>query len=82
MALSLENIQKVLNIVPLFVEMDLPKIEADYDREADVLYLNFEPGKEATDSEYLEEGIIVRYANDKIIGITILNASRLKTRVI
>ncbi len=82
MALNLENIQKVLNIVPLFVEIDLPKIEADYDREADVLYLNFEPHKEATDSEYLEEGIIVRYANDKIIGITILNASRLKTRLI
>ena len=82
MALSLENIQKVLNIVPLFVEMDLPKIEADYDREADVLYLNFELGKEATDSEYLEEGIIVRYANDKIIGITILNASRLKAKPI
>ncbi|WP_068671834.1 DUF2283 domain-containing protein, partial [Thermosulfurimonas dismutans] len=51
--------------------MNLPKIQADYDREADVLYLNFESGKEATDSEYLEEGIIVRYANDKIIGITI-----------
>ena len=81
MALSLENIQKILNVVPFFVEMDLPKIQADYDREADVLYLNFEPDKEATDSEYLEEGIIVRYANDKIISITILNAGRLKAKL-
>ncbi len=75
MALSLKNIQKILNMVPLFIEMDLLRIQAEYDREADVLYLNFEPGKEATDSEYFENGIIVRYANDKIIGITILNAS-------
>ncbi len=75
MALNFENIQKILNIVPLFIEMDLLKIQAEYDREADVLYLNFEPDKEATDSEYLEKGIIGRYANDEIIGITILNAS-------
>ena len=80
MALNLEKIQKVLDIVPLFVEMDLPKVEADYDREADVLYLNFEPGRKATDSEYFEEGIVVRYGDGKIIGITVLNASRFKVK--
>ncbi len=53
MVLNFENIQKILNIVPLFIEMDLLRIQAEYDREADVLYLNFEPDKEATDSEYL-----------------------------
>ncbi len=78
MALNTESIQKILRIAPLIMEMNLSNIQ--YDRDADVLYINFEPGREATDSEYLEEGIIIRYADNEIIGITIINASHLKTK--
>ena len=80
MALNTESIQKILRIAPLIMEMNLSNIQIDYDRDADVLYINFEPGREATDSEYLEEGIIIRYADNEIIGITIINASHLKTK--
>jgi uncharacterized protein YuzE len=54
----------------------LPKrnIWTFYDVEADVLYINFhQPPLVADDSELTEEGILIRYQNDEIIGITILN---------
>ena len=58
---------------------NLPKrnIWTFYDIEADILYINFhQPALIADDSELTEEGILIRYENDEIIGLTILNVSR------
>lgn len=52
------------------------KIEIFYDKEADVLYISFNKPKKADDSEITDNDIIIRYKKGKIIGITILNASR------
>ncbi len=47
-----------------------------YDVEADVLYINFQhPALTADDSELTDEDILIRYQNDEIIGLTILNIS-------
>jgi uncharacterized protein YuzE len=47
-----------------------------YDVEADVFYINFhQPALTADDSELTEDGILIRYQNDAIIGLTILNVS-------
>jgi uncharacterized protein YuzE len=54
------------------------KIEIFYDKEADVLYISFNKPKKADDSEITNDDIIIRYKKGKIIGITILNASRFK----
>jgi len=40
------------------------------------MYVNFEPGAEATDSELGPDDILVRYHGDEVIGLTILHASR------
>lgn len=48
----------------------------EYDELADVIYVNFEPGVEATDSELGADDVIVRYRGDEVIGPTILHASR------
>lgn len=47
----------------------------DYDREVDCLYLSFQGHQKATDSEMLDNGIIVRYKGQKIVGLTVLDAS-------
>lgn len=53
------------------------KFVVDYDEEADVLYVNFgKPQKAETSTQ--EDGIIKRKKGKKIIGLTILNASRFK----
>ncbi|MFZ8847691.1 MAG: DUF2283 domain-containing protein [Minisyncoccia bacterium] len=53
-------------------------IEVFYDKEVDVLYISFNKPKKADNSEITNDDIIIRYKKGKIIGITILNASRFK----
>jgi len=55
------------------------EFSASYDREADVLYLSFDASREATDSEMRDDGVLVRYCDDQVIGITVLNASTRNT---
>jgi uncharacterized protein YuzE len=47
----------------------------DYDADADVLYLHFEDKPASTHSEMRADGIIFDYRDDKLIGLTILEAS-------
>lgn len=47
----------------------------DYDAEADALYVNFQKPQRATESELLENGVIVRYRGDKLVGVVIFDAS-------
>jgi len=49
-----------------------------YDKEADVLYINFKKPSHADDSEITENDIIIRYEKEEPVGITILNASKRK----
>ncbi len=57
----------------------LPLLRASYDPAGDVLYVHFseEPVK-SDDSEFIEDDVVVRYRGKKVIGITILNASKRK----
>ncbi|MBM3175884.1 MAG: DUF2283 domain-containing protein [Chloroflexi bacterium] len=52
----------------------LDKVRFNYDSEGDVLYISFGEPEAADDSDVTEEGIIVRLRQDKIVGLTILNA--------
>jgi len=52
----------------------LAKVNVDYDEEADVLYVYFGKPLAADDSYVTDEGIIVRTREERIVGITILNA--------
>jgi uncharacterized protein YuzE len=45
------------------------------DEEADVLYVNFKKPSHADDSELTDDDIIIRYENEQVVGMTILNAS-------
>ena len=52
------------------------QVWSKYDREADVLYLSFTSENVADDSELTDDDVILRYAGDELIGITILHASK------
>jgi len=58
------------------VVLNAEKMEIDYDKEADVLYISFSPGTPTDDSELTDNDIIIRYKNKKIIGLTILHLSK------
>jgi len=54
----------------------IEKTNLNYDAEADVLYINFDPPQEADDSDITDEGVIIRMRNSHIVGLTILNAAK------
>jgi uncharacterized protein YuzE len=48
----------------------------DYDVEADALYVNFQKPQRTTESELLDNGVILRYRGDKLVGMVIFDASK------
>jgi uncharacterized protein YuzE len=73
-----EEVKKIVNAIPILLEFPVKKFHVDYDKEADVLYISFERPQKATDTEVTDEGILLRFRDDKLVGITVLNASRFK----
>jgi uncharacterized protein YuzE len=71
-----QEIKSILNLVPELLKVPFPRIWIYYDEEADVLYINFKKPSHADDSELTDDDIIIRYEKGKVVGITILNASR------
>jgi len=65
-----------LDLIPAMLQASHRSMHCTYDEPADVMYVNFELGAEATDSELGPDDIIVRYRGDEVIGLTILHASR------
>jgi len=72
------EVEKILNLIPNLLEIPHPRIWTTYDKEADVLYINFKKPSHADESELTDNDIIVRYEKEEIIGITVLNASKRK----
>ncbi len=72
------EVKKILTLVPELLEVPYSRIWTSYDKEADVLYINFKKPSHADDSELTDDDLIIRYEKGVIVGITILNASRRK----
>lgn len=54
----------------------IERTRLNYDSEADVLYINFDPPQPADDSDITDEGVIIRLRDNRIVGLTILNATK------
>ena len=71
-----EIMSEVFKATPHLLKFPVTKMWIDYDREADVLYISFKRPQRATDSEMLPNGIVLRYKNSELVGITVLEASK------
>ena len=56
--------EKILKIVPEILDMPSPQIWIDYDKEADVLYINFKKPAHADESIMSDDDIIYRYEGE------------------
>ncbi len=74
-SMSREAARSVFDAVPTLVGIPARKYWVDYDEEADVLYVSFDRPQKATDSEMTDDGLLLRYREDTLVGITVLNAS-------
>jgi uncharacterized protein YuzE len=75
--LNFQEAQNYLNFLPVLQNLPKRPFMLLYDAEADVLYIDFySPPKSSDDDELLDNDIVVRYDDDEIVGLTILNASK------
>ncbi|PKO20889.1 MAG: hypothetical protein CVU38_17640 [Chloroflexi bacterium HGW-Chloroflexi-1] len=65
----------VFQAVPLLIDFPVRRFWVDYDKEADVLYISLQRPQRATNTKMTDEGILLRYSDDRLVGITILDAS-------
>jgi len=63
-------------LIPLLLQLPSRHLWVDFDEEGDVLYLSFEKPQQATDSMMGEDGNVYHYRGDRLVGVTILHASR------
>jgi uncharacterized protein YuzE len=70
------EIERMLPLVPQLLDIPHDRIWTSYDKEADVLYINFKKPSHADDSEITDDDIIIRYEAGQVVGITVLNASK------
>jgi len=70
------EVERMLMLVPKLLEIPHERMWTVYDKEADVLYINFKKPSHADDSELTDNDIIIRYEKGQVVGITVLNASK------
>jgi len=74
--LERELLNEVFQTAPHLIKFPSKRFWVDYDEEADVLYISFQRPQKATDSKMLDNGILLRYRYEKLVGITILEVSK------
>lgn len=78
--LGQENINYLLEAVANLIKLPRTKMWLDYDVEADVLYLHLKEKPTSTHSEMRDDGIILDYRGDLLVGLTVLEASQRSDR--
>ncbi len=70
------SLSYLLKVLANFIKLPTKKMWLDYDDEVDVLYVHFEEKPTSTHSEMTDEGIILDYQEERLVGLTILDASQ------
>jgi uncharacterized protein YuzE len=68
-------IGSISRIVPLLIDFPARRFEVDYDKEADVLYISLRRPQKATSTKMTDDGMLLRYQGEQLVGVTILDAS-------
>ena len=74
--LSERTLNEIFQAAPHILRLPATRMWIDYDKKADALYISFRRPQKATDSEMLESGVLLRYRDDELVGLTVLDASK------
>ena len=70
------DVRNAFNLILELLDVPYSRIWMVYDKEADVLYLNFKKLSHADDSELTDDDPIIRCEKGSVVGIAVLNVSR------
>ena len=68
------EVKEINSVLPFLLKFK--NVWANYDLEADVLYIHFKKPNHADSTEITENNINARYEKDEVIGLSVLNASK------
>jgi uncharacterized protein YuzE len=72
-----KTVDDISEAVPHLIRLPQKKAWIDYDEKADVLYISLKRPQKATDTKLLaEKGILLRYRDKDLVGVTVLDASK------
>ena len=74
--LEQEYMKEVFETTQHLIKFPSNRFFVDYDKGADVLYISFNRPQKATDRKMLDNGVLLRYHHKKLVGITVLDASK------
>jgi uncharacterized protein YuzE len=74
-SMNLNITNNITKAIPLLINFPENRFNVDYDQDADVMYISFKRPQKATDTQMTDDGILLRYRNNELVGITILDAS-------
>ena len=70
-------VDDISEAVPHLIRWPQKKAWIDYDEAADVLYISLKRPRKPTDTKLLaEKGILLRYRDKELVGVTVLDASK------
>ncbi len=76
-----KTVDDISEAVPHLIRLPQGKAWIDYDQDADVLYISLKRPQKATDTKlFPEKGILLRYRDKNLVGITVLDASKPRRR--
>jgi len=71
-----QAIDDISDALPHLIWLPQGKAWIDYDEEADALYVGLKRPQKATDTKFLDDrGILLRYRDKELGGVTVLDAS-------
>lgn len=70
-----KSIHHLLKAMANLIKLPKTKMWLNYDTEADVLYIHFEQKPNSNHSEIRDDGVILDYKDNLLVGLTILEAS-------
>ncbi len=73
-------IDTVYQLIPGMLSLAKRPVWFDYDKEADVLYISFRRPQDATETTPMNDHVLLRRREGDIVGLTILNASRISQK--
>lgn len=74
-SVSVHISNSVVRAIPLLIDFPMRRFSVDYDEEADVLYISLQRPQKATNTVMTDDGMLLRYRGQQLVGITILDAS-------
>lgn len=72
----LTSLSSMVNTAVELAQLGNSRFWVDYDKDADVLYINFGSPQKADNAVQGKDGVIRRLRKNKLIGFTILGASQ------